>query len=183
MSYDLPWSNVSNVPFRLFKHWVHEGGISTPLIIHWPDKIKKSNINHEPAHVIDIMPTILDAAGTTYPKSYEDHEMMQLDGVSLLPMIKGKNWKRDQPIYWEHEGNSAIRIDNMKLVRLHGQPWELYDMDNDRTELHNLAGKNTPLEEKLKAEYGDWEKSCGVEDWSRIEERFLKAFNMKSIHG
>ena len=71
----------------------------------------------------------------------------------------------------------------MKLVRLHGQPWELYDMDNDRTELHNLAGKNTPLEEKLKAEYGDWEKSCGVEDWSRIEERFLKAFNMKSIHG
>ena len=183
MSYDLPWSNVSNAPFRLFKHWVHEGGISTPLIVHWPDKIKKPNISHEPAHVVDIMPTILDAAGITYPSSHGDHEMMTLDGESLLSLICGRNWKREQPIYWEHEGNSAIRFDNMKLVRLHGQPWELYDMDVDRTELNDLATTNTPLEKKLQAEYGGWEKSCGVEDWSIIEERFLKAFNMKSIHG
>ena len=183
MSYDLPWSNVSNAPFRLYKHWVHEGGISTPLIVHWPNGIAKSEIVHEPAHVVDIMPTILEAAGATYPSEFDEHETQELDGESLMSMFKTGDWQRQQPIYWEHEGNSAIRLGNMKLVRLHGQPWELYDMDVDRTELNDLAGTNLSLERRLQSDYGGWAEACGVEDWSTIEQRFLQAFGMKSIHG
>jgi len=183
MSYDLPWSNVSNAPFRLHKHWVHEGGISTPLIVHWPEKIKRACVSHEPAHVVDILPTIMEVAGASYPKEFKEQRTTRLDGESMVPMLEGKKWSREQPIYWEHEGNSAVRMNNMKLVRLHGRPWELYDMDNDRTELRNLAGKNVALETSLKREYLAWEETCGVEDWSKIEQRFLKAFRLKTLHG
>ncbi|MDC1382944.1 arylsulfatase [Candidatus Puniceispirillum sp.] len=183
MSYDLPWSNVSNSPFRLHKHWVHEGGISTPMIVHWPAKIRKSNIVHEPVHVVDILPTILEVSGVSYPNENKERSTMKLDGESILPLIYGKDWQRQQPIFWEHEGNSAIRLDNMKLVRQHGQPWELYDMDDDRTEQKDLIGTNSPVEDMLKHEYTGWEEACGVEDWSIIEERFLKAYKLKSLHG
>ena len=183
MSYDLPWANVSNAPFRLYKHWVHEGGISTPLIVHWPNGIAKPEIVHEPAHVVDIMPTILEVAGAAYPSTHGEHETQEPDGVSLLPLFETGTWAREQPIYWEHEGNSAIRCGNMKLVRRHGRPWELYDMDVDRTELNDLAGANAPLEERLQRDYLRWEEACGVEEWSTIEKRFLDAFGMKDIHG
>jgi arylsulfatase len=106
-SYELPWANVSNTPFRLFKHWVHEDGISTPLVVHWPDQIKRPHISHEAAHVVDIMPTILQAAGAAYPSEYDGHEVQAMDGESLIGMFQGKTWTREAPIFWEHEGNSA----------------------------------------------------------------------------
>ena len=138
-----PWANVSNTPFRKFKHYVHEGGISTPFIAHWPAQIQPAQSMHEPCHVVDILPTILEATGSPYLSELNGHEIQPLQGESLLGQLRGQAWQRQQPIFWEHEGNSAIRLGQFKLVRTHGSPWELYDMEVDRTELHDLAGKTS----------------------------------------
>ncbi len=182
-SYDKPWANVSNAPFRLFKHYVHEGGISTPLIAHWPAKITNPHIVHEPCHVVDVLPTILEATGASYLSELGGHEIQPLEGEGFLDALTGKAWQREQPIFFEHEGNCAIRAGQFKLVKKHGEPWELYDMEADRTELNDLAGKNTPLEADLLARYDDWASKTGVMDWSIALPRLLKAWEMDSAEG
>ena len=183
MSYDLPWANVSNAPFRLFKHWVHEGGISTPLLAQWPARFRPGGVAHSPAHVVDLMPTILDAAGAAYPSELGGHAIQACDGESLLPLLDGQDWRREQPIFWEHEGNCAVRVGDFKLVRRHGQDWELYDMEADRTELNDLAGRNAPLEADLKRAYAAWAEACGVEDWSALLPRLQAAWGIEDAHG
>ena len=165
-SYDKPWANVSNAPFRLFKHYVHEGGISTPLIAHWPKRIKQSVIAHQACHVVDILPTILQATDSPYLSELGGHAIQPLQGESFLDLLEDKDWNREQPIFFEHEGNCAIRMDNFKLVRQHNHDWELYDMDVDRTELNDLAGKKAPLECELLNQYNDWAVKTGVLDWN-----------------
>lgn len=131
------WANASNTPFRKYKSWVHEGGIATPLLIQWPEGIKGAgNIIHEPGHVVDIMTTILDAAGIEYRA--DDQGGNDIDGVSLLPLLHGKNMVRG-PIYFEHQGNRAVRDGNWKLVAPLDGDWELYNMARDRTETNDLA--------------------------------------------
>jgi arylsulfatase len=166
MSYDLPWANVSNAPFRLFKHWVHEGGISTPLIAHWPGRVRPGQIAHAPAHVVDLLPTILAACGVPYPTELGASALQPLDGESFLPLLQGVDWRRKRPIFWEHEGNSAVRLDKWKLVRKFGGPWELYDMERDRTELDDLARRNGSVHVSLEREYTAWAEAVGVLDWS-----------------
>jgi len=183
MSYDLPWANVSNAPFRLFKHWVHEGGISTPLLVQWPTRLNRGDVVHAQSHVIDILPTILEAAGTTYPDEISGRAIQPLDGESFLSVLDGKDWQREGPIYWEHEGNCAVRVGNFKLVRHFGQDWELYDMEEDRTELYNLAGRNAPLEAKLVREYDDWASRVGVLDWHVALPKVLASWGMADIRG
>lgn len=184
MSYDLPWANVSNAPFRSFKHWVHEGGISTPLVVHWPGRTEQASIAHEPCHVADILPTILDITGTRPAGSVGGREVQAIDGESFEPLLRGKPWSRQMPIAWEHEGNCAIRKGHLKLVRRFGQPWELYDMEVDRTELNDLAGSgNAALQAGLEKEYSDWVKRMGVEEWSILVPRLLKAWEMDDVHG
>ena len=183
MSYDLPWANVSNAPFRLFKHWVHEGGISTPLLAQWPARFRPGGVAHSPAHVVDLMPTILEAAGAAYPSELGGHAIQACDGESLLPLLDGQDWRREQPIFWEHEGNCAVRVGDFKLVRRHGQDWELYDMEADRTELNDLAGRNAPLEADLKRAYAAWAEACGVEDWSALLPRLQAAWGIEDAHG
>jgi arylsulfatase A-like enzyme len=183
MSYDLPWANVSNAPFRLFKHWVHEGGISTPMIMHWPERIKAKGVVHTPCHVVDVMPTILAAGRVTYPIEFGGSAIQKLDGESLMPLIDGRDWSRERPLFWEHEGNAAVRIGNFKLVRKFNQPWELYDMEKDRTELCNLFGKNDPLTKRLIREYDAWATASGVMDWNIGLPKLLKAWQMDDAHG
>jgi len=183
MSYDLPWANVSNAPFRLFKHWVHEGGISTPMIAHWPRRIKSKSVVHTPCHVIDLLPTILDAAEIKYPAEFGGAAIQDVDGESLIPLFAGKDWQRERPLYWEHEGNAAVRIGQFKLVRKFNQPWELYDMEADRTELNNLMGHNDPLTQNLLREYGQWERQVGVMDWNVALPKLLKIWQMNDAHG
>ncbi len=183
MSYDLPWANVSNAPFRLFKHWVHEGGISTPLLAQWPARFRPGGIAHSPAHVVDLMPTILEAAGAPYPSELGGHAIQACDGESLMPLLDGRDWRREQPIFWEHEGNCAVRVGDFKLVRRHGRDWELYDMAADRTELNDLAGRNAPLEADLKRAYGAWAEACGVEEWSALLPRLQAAWGLEDAHG
>ncbi len=165
MSYDLPWANASNAPFRLYKHWVHEGGISTPLIAHWPSTIQPSQIVHEACHIIDILPTLLDAAGIAQPEEYNGQPISPMEGESFLPLLRGAKWSRQGHIFWEHEGNRAVRLGRWKLVSKHGGRWELYDMLDDRTELNDLSGKNRPKVGEFAGLYHVWAERVGVLPW------------------
>lgn len=165
MSYDLPWANASNAPFRLYKHWVHEGGISTPLIAHWPSTIQPDQIVHEACHIIDILPTLLDAAGIAQPDEYNGQSVLPLEGESFLPLLTGAKWSRQGHIFWEHEGNRAVRLGRWKLVSKHGGRWELYDMLDDRTELNDLSEKNRPKVEEFAGLYHAWAERVGVLPW------------------
>ena len=165
MSYDLPWANASNSPFRLFKRWTHEGGISTPFIVNWPERIKEPGIVHEPTHISDIAATCIEAAGAQYPTELNGNAITPIEGVSFLDAINTGAWKRNLPIYWEHEGSRAVRIDNWKLVAEIGGEWELYDMDEDRTELSNLVEANAPKADEMIALYDVWAERCGVHPW------------------
>ena len=182
-SYDLPWANVSNAPFRLFKHWVHEGGISTPLIVQWPNRLDPGGVAHAPCHVVDILPTILDATGCRYPQEFGGQAIQPTDGESLLPLLGGSPWSREQPIFWEHEGNAAMRLGQFKLVRKFNQPWELYDMEGDRTELFDLAGANKSLVTGMTRDYAAWADRAGVQDWNLLLPKLLAAWQMDDAHG
>lgn len=165
VAYGKPWANSSNTPFRLYKHWVHEGGISTPLITHWPARIKAhGKLRHQPGHLIDIMATCVDVSGAKYPAEYNGNKITPMEGKSLVPAFDGKKIEREA-IYWEHEGNRAVRKGKWKLVSRHPGKWELYDIQADRTELNNLVEKNTAKAEELKAMYQAWAKRAGVQPW------------------
>ena len=168
MSYDLPWANASNTPFRRFKRWTHEGGISTPFILSWPDRISEPGIVHSPTHLIDIMPTCLQVAGASHPTEREGQQTLPLEGESFLSAIGRGEWSREQPIFWEHEGSRAIRQGQWKLVSAIGGPWELYDMETDRTELNDLHKRNRTKAHELERLYEEWADRCGVLPWSVI---------------
>lgn len=163
MSYGLSWANLSNTPFRRYKHWVHEGGIATPLIAYWPAVIKnRGGITHQLGHIVDIMATCLNIAGVDYPKTYKGCEIIPLEGKSLLPIFRGKKHRGHETLYWEHMGNKAIRHGKWKLVSVRKGRWELYDMQTDRTELNDLAHKYPEKVERLKLMYRNWAERCGV---------------------
>jgi len=171
-SYGTAWANLSNSPFRLYKHWIHEGGIATPLIAHWPGGIaaqESGTVRHAPGYLPDIMATIVDVTGASYPSSFEGHAVEPLEGQSLLPVF-GKDTSGDdrKPMFWEHEGNAAVRIGQWKLVKRYPRAWELYDMDADRTELHDLATREPERVEAMAAQYGAWAERCGVLDREKV---------------
>ncbi len=165
MSYDLAWANASNSPFRLFKRWTHEGGISTPLIVHWPDRIKQPAIVHEPTHITDILATCIAAAGATYPTEFGGNPITPIEGQSFMQALDSGDWTRAKPIFWEHEGSRAVRMGEWKLVSEVGGQWELYNMDQDRTELNNLAEANRPKADELTKLYDEWSARCHVSPW------------------
>ena len=168
-SYGLPWANVSDTPFRLYKHWVHEGGIATPLVTCWPAMIKRRNrIIHQPGHVIDVMATCLEAAGMEYPEAYQGRPITPMSGKSLLPVFQGAEREPRRAIYWEHEGNRAVRQGKWKLVSQHPDAWELYDLEADRTEMSNLAGKHPGKVAELISMYEKWAQRCGVMPWPEV---------------
>ncbi|WP_425619398.1 arylsulfatase [Anatilimnocola sp. NA78] len=164
IGYGEGWANVSNTPFREYKHWVHEGGISTPLIAHWPAGISsKGELRHQAGHLIDLMSTCIDLTGATYPA-----EATPLPGKSLRPAFENRAIEREA-IYWEHEGNRAVRKGDLKLVSKHGQPWELYDISRDRIEANNLAKNATESNARAIAEmsaaYDAWAARSNVAPW------------------
>ncbi len=159
VAYGRGWANVSNTPFREYKHWVHEGGISTPLLVHWPVGVaaaRRGKLERQPGHLIDIMATCVDVSGATYPTESAGENIKPMQGVSLQPALKGKSLKRQKPICWEHEANRAIRDGKWKLVAKENQAWELYDMEKDRSELHDLAAKNPKKVADLSAKWDAW---------------------------
>ena len=171
MSYDLPWANASNTPFRLYKHWVHEGGISTPCVCRWPAQITPGRLVHQPCHIVDFMATFLELAQTDYPEEYNGNAIQPLAGESFAPLLRGDDgWQRERPIFWEHEGNCAMRDGQWKLVSrttAEGKngPWELYDMQADRTELNDLAAGERGRVKQMAAAYDRWAAQTGVLPW------------------
>ena len=169
IAYGRRWANVSNTPFREYKHYVHEGGIATPLIAHWPTGIAaRGKLDHTPSHLVDIMATCLDLAGADYAKSVRTHPktsrgaLRDPAGVSLAPLFAGGSVQPRQ-LYWEHESNRAIREGRWKLVAK-GQdgPWELYDIDADRSELHDVIAEHPDLSKRLAADWTAWAKRDDV---------------------
>ncbi|MDB4582675.1 arylsulfatase [Draconibacterium sp.] len=176
IGYDQCWSNASNTPFRMFKHWVNEGGISTPLIVHWPDGFQaKNEFRQQPGQLVDIMATCVDVSGAEYPQQYQGNKIIPMEGTSLAPAFKNEKLEREY-LYWEHEGNRAIRKGKWKLVsevwfwpHMHDsinelplEKWELYDLEADRTELNNLADKNPELVKELANNWLNWAKRTGA---------------------
>lgn len=160
IGYGKAWANVSNTPFREYKHWVHEGGISTPLVAHWPAGIgTRGEIRRQPSHLIDIAATLYDLAEAKYPQA-----ALPLEGVSLRAAFNNEPFQR-AAIYWEHEGNRAVRVGNWKLVAKHNEPWELYRIDRDRTESDDLARDYKLKVRELEALYGAWSRRTHVEPW------------------
>ena len=167
-SYGQSWANLSNTPFRMYKHWVHEGGCATPLIAHWPAVIKDGGkITHQVGHIIDVMATCLDLSGATYPKTFHGQPVVALEGKSLVPILKGETRTPHDAIYWEHMGNKAIREGDWKLVSKKGGKWELYDLKADRSELNDLTGKHPDKARQLLAKWETWEKKVGAEKKSK----------------
>jgi arylsulfatase A-like enzyme len=166
--YGQAWANVSNTPYREFKHWVHEGGISTPLVAHWPVGIpsnRQGSLESQPGHLIDLMATCVDLADANYPAQVDGEQIQAMEGVSLVPALSGQSIGRTEPIYWEHEGNRAIRDGQWKLVAKHNGPWELYDMLVDRTEMNNLADRDPNRAHELANRWDAWSKRVGVRSW------------------
>ena len=169
-SYGVPWANLSNTPFREYKHWVHEGGISTPLIVHWPDHIKTGGeLRHQPGQLPDIMATCLDVSGAEYPDESNGNPIYPLEGTSLVPIFDGAD-NNKEVLYWEHEGNKAVRREKWKLVTKHPGPWELYDIETDRTELNDLAATHPEVVKELSGLYQDWADRCSIEPWDELLE-------------
>lgn len=160
IAYGRGWANVSNTPFREYKHWVHEGGISTPLIAHWPAGISgRGELRHTPGHLIDIAATCRELAEADYPE-----QATPLQGVSLMPVFADDTLD-DRMIFWEHEGNRAIRSGDLKLVSKHRQDWQLYDISKDRTEQNNLSEQLPQERQRLQQAWQRWSEEIGVAPW------------------
>lgn len=165
-AYKENWANVSNAPFRKYKHYVHEGGISSPLIVHWPERVRpnpSARLVREPAHLIDIMATCLDAAGAQPPVTRKGVKLQAPEGVSLLPVLTGAgSLERREPLFWEHESNRAVRDGPWKLVSLEGESWELYDMTRDRGEMNDLAATHPEVVARLAVQWDAWAERARV---------------------
>ncbi len=136
------WSSASNTPFRRHKTWVHEGGISTPLIVHWPHGITaRGELRHTPVHFVDVFPTVLELAGISMPDRWNGQERPQPPGKSIVPLFTQDGTVAHDFFWFLHEGNRAIRAGDWKLVAARGDPWELYNLAEDRGETNNLAAK------------------------------------------
>jgi arylsulfatase A-like enzyme len=173
-SYGQGWANLSNVPFRQYKRENHEGGVSAPFVVHWPAGIEtggagdggKGRLVHSPAHLIDLMPTFVEIAGAKYPEESKEHEIQPMEGESLVPHFSSSPnlplSLSHRLLFWEHEGNRAVRDGEWKLVGSREGSWELYNIGADRTELNDLAGKEPKRFESLKSKWDDWAKRVGV---------------------
>ncbi len=165
----LAWANACNTPFRLYKHFVHEGGACTPLIVHWPAGISpeaNGSFVRQYAYLPDFMATCVELAGARYP----DH-IPACEGASMVPLLRGSEEPIHQtPIFWEHEGNAAVRFGKWKLVREYRKPWELYDLDTDRSEMNDLAEREPVECDRLVQLWTAWAKENRV--------AFPKRFNM-----
>ncbi len=150
------FSSACNTPHRRHKSWVHEGGIATPLIVHWPARITaKNELRHTPSHVIDFVPTVLELTGASVPKEWQGEPLPSLPGRSLVPAFAKDETIARESLWWLHEGHRAVRVGDWKLVADNGKPWELYDLKTDRAEQHNLAAT---MPDKVKELEQTWQR-------------------------
>jgi arylsulfatase len=166
--YGIDGAHVSSGPFRKTKKFTHEGGIATPFIVRWPDGIDKSQngkLVHEVGHLIDFMPTFMDLSGASFPKQWAGAPTTAPEGVDLSAAFRGEESVRSKPLFWEHEGQRAVRDGKWKLVASFNEPWELHDMDADRTEVKDLSKEHPEIVSRLNTEYKTWAARVGVKPW------------------
>jgi arylsulfatase A-like enzyme len=162
VSYGSGWANACNTPWRLYKHYDHEGGIATPFIVSWPERLKRDGqMDGTPCHLIDIMATVAEITGATYPATFSGHSILPPEGRSLVPLLNGRTLP-PRTLFFEHEGNRAVRELRWKLVSLQGRPWELYDFEKDRSELHDLAARQPEVAARLAGAWDEWASRCHV---------------------
>jgi arylsulfatase A-like enzyme len=163
------WATLQNTPFQWFKRFTQEGGISTPLIAYWPRGITAKldgGYVRAPGHLIDVMPTLVEVAGASYPKNFKGHDIIPMQGRSFAPAFRGAVLTRTAPIFWEHQGNRAIRDGKWKLMSPFNKPWQLYDIEADRAEMHDLATRNPAIVARLSARWDAWAKASYVNPWT-----------------
>jgi len=177
LTYGKAWANASNTPYKSYKHWVHEGGISTPFIVHWPkgisESIKGQAINQY-GFLPDIMATCQELAKTQHPKEYNGNKIKSISGKSLTPLFYGsKEEIHNEPIFWEHEGNKAVRLGDYKLVqdweKENPNNWELYNLLTDRTEQNNLILSEPEKADEMIVMYNEWANEMKILDWAEVE--------------
>ena len=164
-AYGWEWANAGNTPFRKYKRYIHEGGIATPFIAYWPAGIQAGQMADQVGHVIDVLPTCLELAGAAYPDEVGGRPIIPAQGQSLLPVFQGRPWEQERTLYWEPQGHRGVRHGNWKLVAEHGQPWDLYDLAADRTEMVNLALGQPGKAQELLDLYTPWAEGIGVRPW------------------
>ena len=159
------WAYAQNAPFRRYKSRMHEGGIATPLIAYWPGIIPKNSLTNQVGHIIDLLPTFLEIGCGSYPTKYNGNSILPAEGISLLSILKSpsKTITRKEPLYWFFSGSRAIREGDWKLVwDKNVKKWELYNLTNDRTEMHDLAEKKPVLVKRLRTQWEKWAQKTDV---------------------
>ncbi len=168
-SVGLEWANASDTPFRKFETDTYEGGIATPLIVHWPAGISaRGELRDQPGHVIDLLPTLVELAGADLPSQHGGKPLIPVEGKSLVPAFENQPIERDS-IFWEHQGNKAVRQGDFKAVAKGRQAWELFDLGVDRSELNDLAGQNPRKTKELAALWQSWADRAGVWKWDDLQ--------------
>ena len=162
------WATYSNTPLRKYKQYVHEGGIASPFIAHWPDGITDAGriVSDQTFHLIDIMPTLCELADTQYPDEYQGRQVTPTPGISMLPYWKGSiDQPEERTLYWQHLNHSAVRQGDWKLVTLNDRDsadWELYDLSEDRSETDNIIADHPELARRLEAKWRTWAKDVNA---------------------
>lgn len=161
-SYGSGWANAANTPLQMYKHYIHEGGICTPLIAYWPETIKRAGeLEHTPGHFIDFMATFVDIGGVDYPSEFNGHEILPMEGRSLKKLFEGEQVE-ERIIYFEHEENRGLRDGKWKLSKIKEKDWELYNIENDRNEMSNLADYYPEKVEELVGKWYQWAERTNV---------------------
>lgn len=161
-SYGRGWANLGSTPFRLYKSWLHEGGIAAPLVIRWPDRVMPTKgIRHTVSHVMDLFPTLLELAGATYPSRWHERATPSLEGRSLVSVLESDKATPPRTLFWENFGHRAVRRGDWKLVAKHHR-WELYNLKTDRSEMHDLAGAHPDKVRELAVQYDQWARRVGA---------------------
>ena len=159
------WAGAVNAPFRYWKVQSYEGGMCTPMIVHWPDGLKtqKGSITDQPGHVMDIMATCLEITGASYPETYNGNKIEPLEGISLLPIFRKKKFEGHPTLAWEHEGGRAFRSGDWKITAMRNRDWELFNLVTDRTETKNLAESNPEKAKELIDGWNSWARRMKIE--------------------
>lgn len=164
ISYGMAWANLSNTPYRMYKCFIHEGGMATPMIMRWPRGLKNpGRINKDACYLPDVMPTVLEAAGCDYPTEYKGNAIPPLVGKSMMPILADEAFEPHEYMYWEHQDNCAIRQGRWKGIQKYDTDvWELYDLENDRSETRDLAQEHPEIVKRLSDKWHAWAKAYHV---------------------
>ena len=165
------WATAQSSPFRRYKTWTYEGGITTPMIVRWKGKIKPNSITNEIGHLIDLLPTFMEVSGAEYPPAHKGNKTLPIEGTSLMSVLKGKKHQQERELGWFLYGSRAYRIGKWKLVwGVTAKKWELYDMEADRTEVQDLSAKYPETVKKMSDAWQNWAARSEVPEDQRADD-------------